>query len=111
MARMSEFIAFEAAIELLKEIGKAYIIDDVYRKCKEQALYPKEQIRNYVKEIYEPFTADEISKKIAELLTPVGMKSELEIVYQTIENLHTACQTIKGNCILPEINQPQAGTK
>src|SRR5690554_2871017 len=62
MARMSEFIAFEAAIELLKERGKAYIIDDVYRKCKEQALYPKEQIRNYVKEIYEPFTADEISK-------------------------------------------------
>ncbi|WP_417265509.1 amidophosphoribosyltransferase [Brumimicrobium sp.] len=97
MARMSEFIAFEAAIELLKERGKAYIIDDVYRKCKEQALYPKEQIRNYVKEIYEPFTADEISKKIAELLTPVGMKSELEIVYQTIENLHTACPNNKGD--------------
>src|SRR5690554_6796573 len=87
----------EAAIELLKERGKAYIIDDVYRKCKEQALYPKEQIRNYVKEIYEPFTADEISKKIAELLTPVGMKSELEIVYQTIENLHTACPNNKGD--------------
>lgn len=97
MARMSEFIAFEAAIELLKERGKAYIIDDVYRKCKEQALYPKEQIRNYVKEIYEPFTADEISKKIAELLTPVGMKSELEIVYQTIKNLHTACPNNKGD--------------
>lgn len=97
MARMSEFIAFEAAIELLKERGKAYIIDDVYRKCKEQALYPKEQIRNYVKEIYEPFTADEISKKIAELLTPVGMKSELEIVYQTVENLHTACPNNKGD--------------
>jgi len=63
MARMSEFIAFEAAIELLKERGKAYIIDDVYKKCKEQVLYPKEQIRNYVKEIYNPFTADEISKK------------------------------------------------
>src|SRR5690554_919193 len=97
MAKMSEFIAFEAAIELLKERGKAYIIDDVYRKCKEQALYPKEQIRNYVKEIYEPFTADEISKKIAELLTFVGMKSELEIVYQTIENLHTACPNNKGD--------------
>ncbi|HLV42686.1 MAG TPA: hypothetical protein VKY37_10425 [Brumimicrobium sp.] len=97
MARMSEFIAFEAAIELLKERGKAYIIDDVYKKCKEQVLYPKEQIRNYVKEIYNPFTADEISKKIAELLTPVDMKSEVEIIYQTIENLHLACPDNKGD--------------
>ena len=97
MAKMNEFIAFEAAIELLKETGKAYIINDVYRKCKEQILYPKEQIRNYVKEIYEPFTADDISKKISELLTPVGMDTEVEIVYQTIENLHKACPNNKGD--------------
>lgn len=97
MAKMSDFIAFEAAIELLKEKGKGYIIDEVYKKCKEQQLYPKEQIKNYVKEIYEPFTANEISAKIAELLTPVDMKSEVAIVYQTIENLHKACPNNKGD--------------
>ncbi|PKR79877.1 amidophosphoribosyltransferase [Brumimicrobium salinarum] len=97
MARMGEFIAFEAAIELLKETGKGYLINDVYRKCKEQANLPKEQIKNYVKEIYAPFTADEISKKIAELLKPIGMKAELEIVYQTIENLHEACPDNQGD--------------
>lgn len=97
MAKMNEFIAFEAAIELLKENGKAYIIDDVYKKCKEQQLYPKEQIKNYVKEIYEPFTADEISAKIAQILTPVDMNSEVEIVFQTIENLHKACPDHTGD--------------
>ncbi len=97
MARMGDFIAFEAAIELLKECGKGFIIDEVYRKCKEQELMPKEQIKNYVKEIYEPFSADEISDKIAELLTPVHLKAEVKIVYQTIENLHEACPNNKGD--------------
>lgn len=97
MARLEEFIAFEAAIELLKERGKAYIIDDVYKKCKDQELYPKEQIKNYVKEIYELFTDQEISDKIAELLTPVGMKAELKIIYQTVENLHIACPDNNGD--------------
>lgn len=97
MAKMSDFIAFEAAIELLKEKGKAFIIDDVYKKCIEQRNYPKEQIKNYVKEIYEPFTANEISAKIAELLTPVDMQSEVVIVYQTIENLHKACPDNLGD--------------
>ena len=97
MARMSDFIAFEAAIELLKETGKAFIIDDVYRKCKEQEHIPKEQIRNFVKEIYEPFTDDEISAKIAELLKPVDIKAEVKIVYQTVENLHKACPNNTGD--------------
>jgi amidophosphoribosyltransferase len=97
MARMGDFIAFEAAIELLKDKGKQYIIDDVYKKCKEQETRPKEQIKNYVKEIYAPFTAEEVSRKISELLTPVNMNSEVEIVYQTIENLHEACPNNKGD--------------
>lgn len=97
MARMGDFIAFEAAIELLKENGKAFIIDEVYRKCKEQELKPKEQIKNYVKEIYDPFSADEISAKISELLTPVTMKANVQIIYQTIENLHEACPNNKGD--------------
>ncbi|WP_107039341.1 amidophosphoribosyltransferase [Brumimicrobium mesophilum] len=97
MAKMSDFIAFEAAIELLKETGKAFIIDEVYKKCKEQQTFPKEQIKNYVKDIYKPFTANEISAKIAELLTPIDMNSEVEIVYQTIENLHKACPDNLGD--------------
>jgi amidophosphoribosyltransferase len=97
MARMGDFIAFEAAIELLKDHGKAFIIDEVYRKCKEQELKPKEQIKNYVKEIYDLFTADEISTKISELLTPVNMKAGVKIIYQTIENLHEACPDNKGD--------------
>ena len=97
MAKMSDFIAFEAAIELLKGKGKAFIIDEVYKKCLEQQNFPKEQIKNYVKEIYAPFTADEVSAKIAELLTPVDMKSEVVIVYQTIENLHKACPDNLGD--------------
>lgn len=97
MARMGDFIAFEAAIELLKEKGKNYIIDEVYQKCKEQELMPKEQIKNYVKEIYDPFSADEISGKISELLTPVNMNADVQIVYQTIENLHEACPNNKGD--------------
>jgi amidophosphoribosyltransferase len=97
MARMGDFIAFEAAIELLKDHGKAFIIDEVYRKCKEQELKPKEQIKNYVKEIYDLFSAEEISTKISELLTPVNMKASVQIIYQTIENLHEACPDNKGD--------------
>ncbi len=97
MARMGDFIAFEAAIELLKESNRNYIIDDVYRKCREQILLPKEQIKNYVKEIYAPFTPEEISKKISSLLKPVDIKAEVEIVYQTVENLHKACPNHAGD--------------
>lgn len=97
MAKMGDFIAFEAAIQLLKEQGKSHIIDDVYKKCIEQASLPKEQIKNYVKEIYAPFTAEEISAKIAVLLTPPNIKAKVEIVYQSIENLHAACPNHKGD--------------
>lgn len=97
MARMSDFIAFEAAIELLKDSNRSYIIEDVYRKCKEQELLPKEQIKNYVKEIYANFTAEEISKKISELLKPVDINAEVEIVYQTVENLHKATPNNTGD--------------
>jgi amidophosphoribosyltransferase len=97
MARMSDFIAFEAAIELLKETNRAYIIDDVYRKCKDQESMPKEQIRNYVKEIYAPFSDEQISDKIAQLLRPVNIKAEVKIVYQTVDNLHIACPNHSGD--------------
>ncbi len=97
MAKMGDFIAFDAAIHLLKEQGKGHIIDDVYRKCLDQAKLPKEQIKNYVKEIYAPFKAEEISTKIAELLTPPNIQAKVEIVYQTIENLHAAIPNHLGD--------------
>lgn len=97
MAKMGDFIAFEAAIQLLKDNGKESLIQDVYRKCKEQANLPKEQIKNYVKEIYAPFTAEEVSTKIATLLTPPSINAKVEIVYQTIENLHEACPNHAGD--------------
>lgn len=90
MSRMGEFIAFRAAMELLKETGRQHIIDDVYRKCKAQQHLPKEQIVNYVKEIYAPFTDEEIADKIAEMLTPEGTRAEVKLVYQTIDDMHKA---------------------
>jgi amidophosphoribosyltransferase len=97
MSRMNEFIAFKAAIALLKERGQEYLIEEIYRKSKAQQCLPKEKIVNYVKEIYAPFKMEEVSKKIAEMLTPVDVKCEVEIVYQTIEGLHQACPNHTGD--------------
>ena len=97
MAKMGDFIAFEAAIAMLKDRGMEQLIVDVYNKCVCQKDMPKEQIRNYVKEIYKPFTNDEVSKKIAELLKPKSVKAEVEIIYQTVENLHQACPENLGD--------------
>jgi amidophosphoribosyltransferase len=97
MAKMGDFIAFEAAIQLLKDQGKTAVIDEVYRKCKAQENLPKEQIKNYVKEIYASFTNEQISAKIAELLTPPTIQAKVEIVYQTVENLHIACPNHLGD--------------
>lgn len=97
MAKMGDFIAFDAAIELLKESGREQVIEDVYRKCKEQIQYPKEQIKNYVKEIYAPFTDEQVSAKIAQMLTPEDINAEVSIVYQSVENLHKACPDNLGD--------------
>jgi amidophosphoribosyltransferase len=94
MSRMAEFAAFRAAVELLKERNMEYVLDDTYKKCKEQAGLPKEEIVNYVKDVYAPFTDDEISKKIAEMLTPEGINAEIELVYHTLEGMH---QSIPDN--------------
>ena len=97
MTRLDSFVAFNAAISLLKETGRDEVIKEVYNKCKEQENLPKEEVVNYVKEIYKPFTADEISAKIAQLLKPEDCKAEVEIVYQSIENLHIACPNDLGD--------------
>ena len=97
ISRLGEFIAFRAAMELLKETGRQHIIDEVYRKSKAQESLPKEKVVNYVKEIYEPFTEEEISRRIAEMLTPDDMKAEVEIVFQTISDMRTAIPRHTGD--------------
>ncbi len=97
MAKLGDFIAFEATINLLKERGMEDVIGNVYKKCKEQVHLPKEQIKNYVKEIYAPFSNEEVSAKIAELLTPPSIHAKVEIIYQTVENLHLSCPNNLGD--------------
>jgi amidophosphoribosyltransferase len=91
MAKMGDFIAFEAAIALLRESGQAQVIDNVYKAALEQVQLPKEQVKNVVKEIYAPFSDKQISTQIAKMLTPAGINAEVEIIYQSVENLHIAC--------------------
>lgn len=97
MAKMGDFIAFEATIQLLRDSNQTAIIDEVYKKCMGQVNLPKEQVLNYVKEIYAPFTDEQISAKIAELLTPPTIKAKVEIVFQSVENLHIACPNHLGD--------------
>lgn len=97
MSRMGEFVAFEAAISLLKEMGKEDIILDVYQKCKDTASLPKEEVENYVKAIYAPFTDQQISDRIAQIITPKEIKAEVKVIYQTLDNLHTACPDHSGD--------------
>jgi amidophosphoribosyltransferase len=97
MAKMGDFIAFEAAIALLRERGQSNLIDEVYNAALEQVQLPKEQVKNVVQRIYAPFSDKEISAQIAKMLTPVGMQAEVEIIYQTVENLHIACPGHTGD--------------
>jgi amidophosphoribosyltransferase len=97
MAKITDFIAFKAAIELLRDTHQEHIINEVYVKSKEQEKLPKEKIINHVKEIYLPFTATRISEKISELLTPTNCKASVQIVFQTIDDLHEAIPNHKGD--------------
>jgi amidophosphoribosyltransferase len=97
MSKMGQFVAFEAAIQLLKERGMAHIIDEVYEKCKASLLLPKEQIVNHVKDIYRPFKQEEISAQITKIITPDNIVAEVEVIYQTLDNLHVACPNHKGD--------------
>jgi amidophosphoribosyltransferase len=97
MSRMGEFVAFEAAIDLLKDAGKDNVILEVYQKCKDSAKLPKEEVVNYVKAIYEPFTDQEISDRIAKIITPAEIKAGVVVLYQTLDNLHKACPDHTGD--------------
>jgi amidophosphoribosyltransferase len=97
MSRMGEFVAFEAAISLLKEQGKESVIADVYQKCVHSATLPKEDVVNYVKAIYAPFTDQQVSDRIAQIITPKEIKCEVQVIYQTLDNLHKACPDHTGD--------------
>lgn len=97
MSRMGEFVAFEAAISLLKKRGLAHVIDEVYQRCLASLTKPKDEVENYVKAIYEPFTDDEISGEITRIVRPHHLNAELEVIFQKLENLHIACPNHKGD--------------
>ena len=97
MAKLHDFVAFNAAIALLHETGRSGIINEVYKKCKGQEHKPKEEMVNFVKDIYKPFTAKEISARIGQIVTPENVTSKVVIVYQTIEDLHKSCPENLGD--------------
>lgn len=97
MSRMAEFCAFRAAIALIQERGMGKLITSTYKKCKAQEDWKKEDVVNYVKEIYAPFTDEEISDKIAEMITGPEIKAEVKLVYQSIEGLHNAIPNHPGD--------------
>jgi len=97
MARLEGLVAFKAALELLKDAGNYDLIEEVYKKCKLQEHFEDKDVKNFVKEVYLPFTDQEISDKIAELLSEPEVKTKVKIIYQTVENLHIACPKHLGD--------------
>ena len=97
MANLEDLIAFQAALSLLKDDGKSKLIENVYKKCKSQENYEDSKVENFVKEIYAPFSAEDISKKIAALLSIEGINAEVKIIFQTIQDLHYACPKNLGD--------------
>jgi amidophosphoribosyltransferase len=97
MARIGDLVAFRAAIELLEENNLEHIIDETYERCKEQLELGVNEMKNFVRMIYQPFTAEQISAKIAQLVKPEDCKAELEIIFQKIEDLHAACPNHRGD--------------
>ncbi len=97
MAKLEGLVAFRAALELLQERGLYHIVDEVYQKCKQQENFNDTEVVNYVTEIYAPFEPQEISDKIAEMLSSPEIKAEVKIIFQTVENLHIACPKNLGD--------------
>ena len=111
MPRLEEFCAFRAAIELLKEKGHHEIIDNTYRQCLEELKKPTSAMVNCVRNIYEPFTVEEINEKIVEMLRPEDMETPIELVYQSIEGLHNAVPDHRGDWYFTGHFPTPGGTK
>jgi len=108
MSKMKEFVAFRALVALLEETNQEHLLEEAYERCKQQEHLPKEKVKNEVKSLYDTFPYEMVSKKIAELLTPKGIKPKVEVIYQTIEGLHKACPTHNGDWYFSG-NYPTAG--
>jgi amidophosphoribosyltransferase len=97
MSKLGDFVAFKAAIELIKESGQEDLLSTLLEKCKELESNNELHTENLVRQIYKPFSLDQISNKIAELITPVNFNIPVSVIYQTIETLHEACPNNKGD--------------
>jgi amidophosphoribosyltransferase len=97
MSKLGDFIAFKAAIELMKEQGKEDCLKELYERCKELQRLDQLHTENVVQHVYKPFTTEQISNKIAELITPKGLSLAVEVIFQSIESLHQACPTNTGD--------------
>ncbi|MDT0606440.1 amidophosphoribosyltransferase [Croceitalea rosinachiae] len=97
MAKLEDFVAFKAALALHKDYGTTAKIEEIYHKCIEQVNSKDKDVVNYVKEFYQPFSSEQISKKIGEILSPDGIGADVDIIYQTIDNLHIACPKNLGD--------------
>lgn len=111
MAIMGDFIAFQAAVELLKENGKQNLLEEIYHQAKEELERKSGKISNMAKKIYEPFTYEQVSDKIAQLVTPAGTKAEVKVIFQTVEDLHLACPNNKGDWYFSGNFPTQGGMK
>ena len=97
MSKMKDFVAFEAGVALIRETGREAMLEEIYTACKQDEKKPREEAQNQVIRLFEPFTDEQVSDKIAQILTPVGMKAEVQIIYQSVEGLHEACPNHKGD--------------
>jgi amidophosphoribosyltransferase len=97
MANLESLVAFQAALALLKENNQYHIIDDVYKKCIEQTELKDKHVQNFVKEVYDPFTDEQISDKISELLSDETIKTEVKVIFQSVDSLHKACPEHLGD--------------
>ena len=111
MSRMNDFVAFQAMVALLKERNMAHRLDEVYQLCKAQENLPKEDMVNHVQSLYAHFTDDEISKKIAQIVTPDDIHAEVDVIYQTLEGLHEACPNHSGDWYFSGNYPTPGGTK
>jgi amidophosphoribosyltransferase len=97
MSKINEFVAFKALVALLKENQKEHLLDETYKRCKVAVQLPKEEVKNELIRLYDEFSYEEVSAKIAEIITPPNVEVEVQVIYQTIENLHMACPNNKGD--------------
>ena len=111
MSKMGEFVAFKALVALIKETGQDELMQKAYIKCKEQMNLPKEKVKNQVKKLYDLFSYEEISNKIAEIITPEGTKPEIQVIFQTVENMRDSCPNHNGDWYFSGVYPTPGGNK